>query len=186
MSMYLEPSRYDQIESQVIRLFSNINVNHFPIDCFALCKQLCVKVVPYSKLNEKTIAAFGNENKDGISVEMEIAQGVFEWTIYYNDEMPKRRIRFTIMHELGHIWLDHTEHSELAEAEANHFAKYSLAPPPLIHQLQIEDYIELAERFELSEECAYYAMQFYNKWLRFGSEHYSEHEKKLISLFRVA
>ena len=118
MSMYLEPSRYDQIESQVIRLFSNINVNHFPIDCFALCKQLCVKVIPYSKLNEKTIAAFGNENKDGISVEMEIAQGVFEWTIYYNDEMPKRRIRFTIMHELGHIWLDHTEHSELAEAEA--------------------------------------------------------------------
>ena len=32
--MYLEPSRYDQIESQVIRLFSNINVNHFPITGF--------------------------------------------------------------------------------------------------------------------------------------------------------
>ena len=66
------------------------------------------------------------------------------------------------------------------------FAKYSLAPPPLIHQLQIEDYIELAEKFELSEDCAYYAMQFYSKWLRFGPREYQMHELKMISLFKVA
>ena len=47
--------------------------------------------------------------------------------------MYDRRIRFTIMHEIGHIVLDHTEHSDLAESEANFFAKYALAPPPLVH-----------------------------------------------------
>lgn len=186
MSMYLEPSRYDQIELQVIGLFSKVKVDRFPINCFDLCKQLGIRVIPYSELKETTVSAFGKEIKDGLRIKREISSGVFEWTIYYNDLMPERRIRFTIMHELGHIWLDHTEHSELAEAEANFFAKYSLAPPPLIHQLQIEDYIELAEKFELSEDCAYFAMQFYAKWLRFGPRDYQTHELKLISLFKVA
>ncbi len=30
-------------------------------------------------------------------------------------EVPDRRIRFTIMHEIGHIIFDHTEHSVLAQ-----------------------------------------------------------------------
>ena len=100
--------------------------------------------------------------------------------------MPKKRIRFTIMHELGHIFLDHSEHSELAESEANYFARYSLAPPPLIHMLGIEDYIELSERFNLSKECAFHAMRSYQKWLHFGLSHYTPHERKIITLFTVA
>ena len=37
--------------------------------------------------------------------------------IVYNDKMPEHRIRFSIMHEIGHIVLDHSEDSELAEKE---------------------------------------------------------------------
>ena len=51
----------------------------------------------------------------------ENGQSVFY--IFYDDSMYDRRIRFTIMHEIGHIVLDHTEHSDLAESEANFFAK---------------------------------------------------------------
>lgn len=184
--MYLEPSRYDQIELQVIGLFSKVKVDRFPINCFDLCKQLGIRVIPYSELKETTVSAFGKEIKDGLCIKREISSGVFEWTIYYNDLMPERRIRFTIMHELGHIWLDHTEHSELAEAEANFFAKYSLAPPPLIHQLHIEDYVDLAYKFGISLTCAYYAMQSYAKWLKYGPSEYQTHELVLIELFKVA
>lgn len=43
------------------------------------------------------------------------------------------------MHEIGHIVLDHSEGSELAEVEARFFAKYALAPPPLIHKLRLQN-----------------------------------------------
>ena len=98
--------------------------------------------------------------------------------------MPERRIRFTIMHEIGHIILNHTEHSDLAESEANYFAKYALAPPPLVHELHIEDYLELSERFDISHQCAFYAMNNYNKWLRYGSPEYRDYEVTLINLFQ--
>lgn len=88
------------------------------------------------------------------------------------------------MHEIGHIILDHTEHSELAEREAKYFAKYALAPPPLVYKLKIGDYLELAEKFDLSYECAYYSMKKYSKWLKYGSSELLDHEITLISLFQ--
>ena len=123
-------------------------------------------------------------SKDGCHALWEIKKDVFITVIYYNDEMPDRRIRFTIMHELGHIVLDHTEHSELAESEANYFAKYALAPPPLVHNLEIGDYLELADKFDLSYECAYYSMQKYFKWRRYGSPELLDYEVDLISSFQ--
>ena len=97
--------------------------------------------------------------------------------------MYDRRIRFTIMHEIGHIVLDHTEHSDLAESEANFFAKYALAPPPLVHKYKPEDYCELAEIFQLSQECAMNAMKFYHRWLRYGPRNYLDYEIVLLDLF---
>ena len=43
--------------------------------------------------------------------------------IYYNDKKDAGRIRFTILHEIGHFVLGHLQQSDLAESEANFFAK---------------------------------------------------------------
>lgn len=51
------------------------------------------------------------KSEDGFSVEKNIG----EWYIYYNDKKDYGRINNTIMHEIGHIVLDHSEDSELAE-----------------------------------------------------------------------
>ena len=40
--------------------------------------------------------------------------GMFMWVIFYNDENSHERQRWTILHEIGHIRLDHTQESELA------------------------------------------------------------------------
>lgn len=182
--MRLCGNRYDEIEKIVVDFFESITINKFPLDCFEICKQRGIRLIPYSELSQIAKEALNTASKDGCCAKVEIENGKFVWVIYYNDRMPKKRIRFTIMHELGHIILDHSEDSELAESEANYFAKYALAPPPLIHRLYVEDYIELATVFDLSDECAFYSMQKYNKWLAYHSRHQSGYEITLVSLFK--
>lgn len=57
-----------------------------------------------------------------------------------------------ILHE--NVILDHTEDSELAEKEVKFFAKFSPAPPVLIHKLKLESPEEIADIFEISYEAA--------------------------------
>ena len=182
--MRLSGNRYDEIERKAISLFTKLKINKFPLDCFEICEQLNIAVIPYTKVSERKRKMLNIASEDGCHALWEVSEGIFVNAVYYNDEMPSRRIRFTLMHELGHIILDHTEHSELAESEANYFAKYALAPPPLVHKLKIGDYLELAEKFDISYECAYYSMQKYLKWLRYGSPEFSDYEITLISLFQ--
>ena len=48
-----------------------------------------------------------------------------KWIIYINDiTTGYERQNNTFLHEIGHIVLNHTEDSELADSEANFFAKY--------------------------------------------------------------
>ena len=42
-----------------------------------------------------------------------------QWYISYNDEKDYGRVNHTVMHEIGHIILDHTEDSELAKKKSN-------------------------------------------------------------------
>ena len=182
--MRLSGNRYNEIDKEVIKLFELLTINKFPLNCFKICEQLGFELIPYSQLPKKKRKALIKESEDGCHALWEIEKGRFAFIIYYNDDMPERRIRFTIMHEIGHIILNHTEHSDLAESEANYFAKYALAPPPLVHELHIEDYLELSERFDISHQCAFYAMNNYNKWLRYGSPEYRDYEVTLINLFQ--
>ena len=79
--------------------------------------------------------------------------------------------------------MDHLETSELAEAEAKFFAKYALAPPPLVHQLGLKDPYEIMARFDISLEAAFYAYNYYKKWLNYGGECYKAYERRLIRQF---
>lgn len=131
---------------------------------------------------KKSVRLAGNLVKMVFFVEIE-KNGQNVLYIYYDDSMYERRIRFTIMHEIGHIILEHTEHSDLAESEADFFARYALAPPPLIHKYKPEDYYELANIFQVSLECAMYAMRAYHMWLRYGPSDYLDYEIVLLDLF---
>jgi len=180
--MRLLDKRYEEIKKIVVSLFTELNLDDVPIDCFKICNLLEIKLVKYSDVSEKTRKACKAFSKDGFCMEIE-KNGQRFFYIYYDDSMYDRRIRFTIMHEIGHIVLEHTEHSDLAESEANFFAKYALAPPPLVHKYKPEDYYELANIFQLSLECAMNAMKFYHSWLRYGSRNYLDYEIILLDLF---
>ena len=71
---------------------------------------------------------------------------------------PPARVYFTIAHEIGHVVLGHLEHSELAEFEANIFARCLIAPYGIVRNLDEEEFnIEfISERFGISAEAAMY------------------------------
>ena len=96
------------------------------------------------------------------------------------------RINNTILHEIGHIVLDHTEESELAEAEVNFFAKYALVPPVLVYKLNIKSPNKISEIFDVSIQAGYYAYNYYRKWLNYGGSILKEYELSLIGLFKDA
>ena len=182
--MRLLRKRYDDIEKVVLKLYTMIKITRFPISCYDICKQLGIELFPYSKLSSKKQAAALETSKDGFYMIVEVQKGVIEYRIYYNDTMLRERIRFTIMHEIAHIMLDHLEHSDLAESEANYFAAYALAPPPLILAKNISDYVEIATVFDISKQCALYAMRRYTKWLNYGAPELLEHEQELLMIFQ--
>ena len=88
-----------------------------------------------------------------------------------------------MLHENGHISLGHPEDSELAEKEVNFFAKYALVPPVLVHKLKLSTPEDIADKFDVSFEAAYYALVYYNKWLRYSGRFYKPYEERLLSLF---
>ena len=90
--------------------------------------------------------------------------------IAYNDEMPYYRIRFSLMHELGHILLKHRVSSKKNEDEADYFASCILAPRIMIHHLkQTNKYSQVTaddihEYFGISISAANRALMDYHNW----------------------
>lgn len=189
----LAHKRYEDIKADVIDLYEECDVHEFPLDAFDIADKLHYNVLPYSQLPEKKQAECNALSKDGCSeLDFNEATGMYEYNIYYNDSvtMLDSRIHFTIMHEIGHIRLGHHEEvqdkseAEL-ESEANFYASYSIAPPPMINQYNCESPDDLGRYFNTSGEMSYYAYERYLKWLDCGIN-YKDYEIYLMSLFDVA
>ena len=184
--MYLPSNRYDEIIAIVIKTFKQYDIRNVPIDCFEITNKMGIILKPYSTLTKGELEKSLKESKDGFCLLREETLGPFtinQWYIFYNDALPDCRIRFTLMHEIGHIVLDHTEGSDLAESEANFFAKYALAPPPLVNEISPEDYMELRDAFNLSNQFAKNAFSYYEKWLNNGGAFYKDNEMDLLDQF---
>lgn len=180
--------RYEEIKKTISVLIEKYDIKKIPLDVFGLAKKLKISLVKYSQLTEYEIKKL---EKHGISRDSDgffalvVKKGQIVPYIYYNDNKPIERIRFTILHEIGHYILNHKQQSCLAEAEANFFAKYLIAPPILIHRINPSDYMEIASIFKISEECAWYAFDYYQKWLYHHINigcNYNSYEEKILKI----
>ena len=182
--MQLKTAQYEYIKQTVIDNFSEYCVRCIPISAFELAIKMGIKLIPYSSLSESERKAARAFSMDGFSIEK--TNG--DWITFFNDEDNNyERINRTIMHEIGHFALGHTgEVGEEEEMEANFFAKYALAPPPLVHRLPIINKDSIKETFNISWRAAEYALQYYEKWLNYGGALYRDYEIKLLQLFQVA
>lgn len=180
MAIRLSDERCEEIKQEVVNLFKRYSINCVPISGFEIASKMGIKVIPYSSKTDEARELCFKESEDGFS----IRRGD-KWYIFYNDDKQfgSGRINNTTLHEIGHIVLDHTEDSELAEKEVKFFAKYALVPPVLVHKLKLTTPEEILETFDVSYEAAYYALVYYNKWLHYSGRYYKPYEKQLLALF---
>lgn len=86
--------------------------------------------------------------------------------VIYNDAESSERCRFTVAHELGHIFLGHLlletpryrtfAYSDEDESAANVFARDLLAPACVLHELQVLDVNGISNLCNISLEAAGY------------------------------
>ena len=107
--------------------------------------------------------------------------------IYYNDATKKyERINQTIMHEVGHYILWHTEEGDIEEAEAKFFAKYALTSPVLIHNMKIEKTVEnIMDEFEIGYQAAVIALNNYHKRFTYDPKDYVIYERQILKQLEI-
>lgn len=181
MAISLSGQRCEEIKRIVIDLYEKYDISCTPISGFELAIKMGVEVVPYSSYTPFQQERFLEASEDGFT-----ARRGNVIKILYNQSKKYKRINNTLLHEIGHIVLEHTQDSELAEAEAKFFAKYALAPPVLIHKLKEKTPENISDVFDISYEAATYALEYYQKWLAYGSNEYTDYELRTLKLFKDA
>lgn len=196
--------RYSLIKKTVNNVFIKYNINSYPIDTTKLFSYFKnIRVVSYStqinkfKLTEdEAISYFGSE--EGCTI---YNAKLNKYLIFYNDlsttyKKPER-IRWTLIHELGHVLLNHldeidgvkifrnsisnSQYDQL-EAEANRFAALLLANPVILNVIGIESKDDVQKICKLSSEAATYRFNDYLKWSKY--KYISNFEKKIIDNFK--
>ena len=171
---------YAQIETAVTNLFVELGIGEYPIDPVDIIRRKGYILRTYSDLSPQKRHALRVKELDATSF---YAPNLKTFVIYYDETQSLERIRFTLMHEVGHITMGHKEESDLAKKMADYFAAYALAPSPIIMQFHCEDYIDVAHIFVISTLCADYSFQRYRNWVDF-SGHLKSYECELIALFK--
>ncbi len=174
-------------------MYEEADVHSYPIDCFVIAAKLHYVVIPYSSLSEEDRLEAVLYDPDGYSrVEVDVFTGMNQYVIYYNDNCKTPgRIRWTVFHEIGHIYLGHHDNpddslSAVEEEEANFFAKYAIAPHPLIRRLNCQDPWDIQNTFDTSGQAAEYIYSMFLNRLRFGPWYYEEYELTIAKQFHVA
>ena len=171
--------RYEEIKKIASSKIKEWDIQHLPYNCYDLCKTLGIRLKKYSDQNETTKQELMEFSEDAFCY-MLYKDGFAIRGIAYNDKMPQHRIRFSIMHEIGHIVLDHSEHSQLAEAEANFFAQYMLAPTPTLQYILPLVASKVSNLYNISEECAKNVIIQFKNWKEKGEPFLLPYETALL------
>ena len=156
-------------ESEILDVYRKCNVRGFPINCKDIVKGLGFDLISYEDLAEshddyKRLCMCSNDAFTHYGDRM---------VIFYNPKSNRGRIRFSIMHEIGHYVLQ-TE----SEDEADSFAANILAPPAIILDKNLKSADEISRYFDLSVSAANSAVIGLKKYnITAGSD--------LVSYFRA-
>ncbi len=180
----LTDEEYEFIKGEVIHIIEKYNIKCIPVCGFEIASKMEIALIAYSILPKKKLKTAKGVSEDGFFIEKDGKEFIF-----YNDiDRCYERQNWTILHEIGHIVLDHTGHSKHDEDEANFFAKYAIAPPVLVHRIAAKCPQDIYEVFDISFEAAVYAYNYYCSWKkRFESvRRLTEYEKRLLAICKTS
>lgn len=180
-------SNYTNARDNAWRYLIRHKVKELPVDVFALCRKDKITLVPYSAERSKhlaTLVGVGDwfEKTDGFAVQVADRS-----VIFWNDRLPIARQRFTVAHELGHIFngdlcfvptfrnKEPSEDDDPQETAANIFAARILSPACVLWALGVNDVDTIAEICQISQTAA--------KWRYKRLSQLYEREKNFIAKY---
>ncbi|MDB2104037.1 ImmA/IrrE family metallo-endopeptidase [Clostridium paraputrificum] len=162
-------ARYKYCINKSIEFILNENINRFPFDSDTIIKNRKWARIKYENLAEEhnvnladIIEAYQSE--DGYSI-----YNGRNYTIAYNNTHIPKRIYFTKLHEIGHIYLNHFIDFEetilnrsnmtkskykVLENEANCFARNVIAPAVIVKHLKLDTPIKVSKYFGITKQCS--------------------------------
>lgn len=175
-------ARYEYCNRRACEFLEEFGITTFPIEVEAIILQNKWGLVKYSELMNSFSCDLNTVIKCLGSNDGYTQFDGYNYTIAYNDssELGNRK-RFTLMHEVGHIYLGHLKDFEstllyrgsltkseykVLENEANAFARNVLAPTSLIAHLKNKSKNSIAEHFGLTPKAASTRISFYYKDLQ--------------------
>ncbi len=191
-----DKARYDYVACKSSEFITEENITYFPISPYEIIKRHKWALNTYSSLAKQMSCTI-----DDISAAFRTdeAYTIFNgnnYTIAYNDAKYADRIWFTLMHEIGHIYLNHFKDFEktiirrgemskgeykILENEANAFARNVLSPAPIVEQLNEKSTDKLCIYFHLSKDAASARLDFLHSDMYWNN--YTKVTFKIISRF---
>lgn len=157
----LSKKGYFNTRNEAWKFLIENNVTSYPLDLKQIIKQNDWKVLDLRKyvLEHLELRKYVKKN-EGLTIEKD-----GKYIILINPaNSTLERNRFTIAHEIGHIYLQHIgTNNKLIEKEANMFASRILMPMFLIKELNITSAEELSRICQVSIEAATWRMKRYNE-----------------------
>lgn len=145
--------KYKQARNASWQCLIDYNIDSLPVKVSQIAKQADITLLKNSAVN------LLHQNESGTTLMQND-----KLYIIYADEQSPQRCRFTIAHELGHIFLGHLfkengngfATTDDAEHSANVFARDLLAPACVLHELQALTSAAIANLCDISLEAATY------------------------------
>lgn len=163
-----DPAFFHELKQNVVNTFQKLGYIKLPIDPSELMEAHGIQSLAYQvAYDSNSVNSLPKLCKfpSGISFIITEKEHAARFIACNLQELPGR-VRFTKLHELGHVIRGHLQDSETAEIEANFFARYAIAPPVLVEKLGLTTVEEIAQQFGTSIECASHVSTQHTNWLR--------------------
>ena len=154
MNIYGRYRKYTNVRDAAWKTLIDYNIDRLPVYLHNICSVAGIKTLKNSDVHKLSEGEFGVSIKQGDV-----------WYIVFDDSDTIQRIRFTIAHELGHIFLGHEMHygyhtrksnilKPAAETEADMFAARLLAPACVLWGIGAETAEDIAAICNISYTAA--------------------------------
>ncbi|MCL2365114.1 MAG: ImmA/IrrE family metallo-endopeptidase [Defluviitaleaceae bacterium] len=152
--MFKAYGKYKKVRNAAWQTLIDNEVAALPVDVVKIVNDNCITLLKNSDAKEL------REGESGVSI-----YDGSEWFIVYDDTLPLERKRFTVAHELGHIFLGHPLIAGFhrranattlppTEKEANSFAIRLLSPACILWGLALHSSADIAAACELPDDMA--------------------------------
>lgn len=151
-NLLIESKRRKIIKKMVLDVLKEHGITEMPVDLLKIIRQhknwqvySTTRALAAGIINHKTNAKYEGETV--------YAEGIYY--IVYNDQHPVTKQRWTIAHEIAHIYLKTIDQrGRVEEAEANYFAKQLLEPMAVLVDMNAVTVEQIMRASKLSREAA--------------------------------